>query len=89
VALFDAKQGFCLFEARVCHAPGLPGSVKIFEDSEKYYALLLERVGRLAKEGKSLDQIKKEVRMPEYGHWAAQERFPTNVEAAYRVVKGG
>jgi cyclase len=68
---------------------GMPGTVKIFEDSEKYYALLLQRVGRLAKEGKSLDQIKKEVRMPEYGHWAAQERFPTNVEAAYRAVKGG
>src|SRR5947208_2564198 len=68
---------------------GTPGTVKIFEDSEKYYALLLERVGRLAKEGKSLDQIKKEVRMPEYENWAAQERFPTNVEAAYRAVKGG
>src|SRR5437660_1723052 len=68
---------------------GTPGTVKIFEDSEKYYALLLERVGRLAKEGKSLDQIKKEVRMPEYESWATQERFPTNVEAAYRAVKGG
>ncbi len=68
---------------------GMPGTVKIFEDSEKYYALLLERVGRLAKEGKSLDEIKKEVRMPEYENWAAQERFPTNVEAAYRAVKGG
>src|SRR6266581_3257867 len=67
----------------------VPGTVKIFEDSEKYYALLLERVGRLAREGKSLDQIKKEVRMPEYENWAAQERFPTNVEAAYRAVKGG
>src|SRR5437870_1228268 len=52
---------------------GTPGTVKIFEDSEKYYALLLERVGRLAKEGKSLDQIKKEVRMPEYEHWAGPE----------------
>src|SRR5882672_3012887 len=68
---------------------GMPGTVRIFEDSEKYYALLLERVGRLAREGKSLDQIKKEVRMPEYEHWAAQERFPTNVEAAYKAVKGG
>ena len=67
---------------------GIPGTVKIFEDTEKYYALLLERVGRLAREGKSLDQIKKEVRMPEYEHWATPERFPTNVEAAYRAVKG-
>jgi cyclase len=67
---------------------GIPGTVKIFEDTEQYYALLLERVGKLVKEGKSLDQIKKEVRMPEYDHWATKERFPTNVEAAYKAVKG-
>ncbi len=67
---------------------GQPGTVKIFEDSEKYYALLVERVGKLAKEGKSLDEIKKEVRMPEYAQWASQERFPGNVEAAYKMVTG-
>ena len=67
---------------------GIPGTVKIFEDTEKYYALLLERVGKMVKEGKSLDEIKKEVRMPEYDHWATKERFPTNVEAAYKAVKG-
>src|SRR5712692_3663974 len=68
---------------------GIPGTVKIFEEREKYYALLLERVGKMVKEGKSLEEIKKEVRMPEYDHWATKERFPTNVEAAYRAVKGG
>jgi cyclase len=67
---------------------GIPGTVKIFEDTEKYYALLLERVDKLAKESKSLEEIQKEVRMPEYAHWATKERFPTNVEAAYKVVKG-
>ena len=67
---------------------GQPGTVKIFDDTEKYYALLVERVGKMAKEGKSLEQIKKEVRMPEYDHWATKERFPTNVEAAYKVVTG-
>lgn len=67
---------------------GQPGTTKIFDDTEKYYALLVERVGKLAKEGKSLEQIKKEVRMPEYDHWATKERFPTNVEAAYKVVSG-
>ena len=65
---------------------GQPGTVKIFDDTEKYYALLVERVGKMAQEGKSLEQIKKEVRMPEYDHWATKERFPTNVEAAYKVV---
>jgi cyclase len=67
---------------------GTPGTVQIFEDTEKYYALLLERVGKMVREGKSLEEIKKEVRMPEYDHWATKERFPTNVEAAYKAVKG-
>jgi cyclase len=67
---------------------GPPGTVKIFEDGEKYYALLLDRVGALVKAGKSLDQIKAEVRMPEYASWANQDRFPTNVDAAYKMVTG-
>ena len=67
---------------------GIPGTIRIFEDSDQYYALLLDRVGKLVTEGKSLDEIKKEVRMPEYGHWASQDRFPTNVEAAYKAVTG-
>jgi glyoxylase-like metal-dependent hydrolase (beta-lactamase superfamily II) len=65
---------------------GQPTTVKLFDDGEKYYALLIERVGALAKAGKTLDEIKKEVKMPEYTHWASQDRFPTNVEAAYKVV---
>jgi cyclase len=67
---------------------GPPGTVKIFEDGEKYYALLLDRVGAMVKAGKSLDDIKKDVKMPEYASWANQDRFPTNVEAAYKVVTG-
>src|SRR2546422_3865265 len=66
---------------------GTPGTVKIFEDSERYYALLLERVGKMAREGKSLDEIKKELRMPEYDGWASKDRIPSNVDAAYKVVK--
>jgi cyclase len=65
---------------------GTPGTVKIFEDGEQYYALLMDRVGKLMKEGKSLDDIKKEVKMPEYAGWGSQERFPTNVEAAYKAL---
>jgi hypothetical protein len=60
--------------------------VKIFEEGEKYYALLLDRVGAMVKAGKSLDDIKKEVKMPEYASWANQDRFPTNVDAAYRMI---
>jgi cyclase len=86
--LAAAKMMKALNPEHVVPGHGQPGTVKIFEDTEKYYALLLERVGKLMKEGKSLDEIKKEVKMPEYGHWASQERFPTNVEAAYRALKG-
>jgi cyclase len=67
---------------------GTPGTVKIFEDGEAYYALLLDRVGAMVKAGKSLDDIKKDVKMPEYASWGSQDRFPTNVEAAYRAVTG-
>jgi cyclase len=67
---------------------GQPGTVKIFEDTEKYYALLLERVGAAMKEGKTLDQIKAEVKMPEYASWASQDRYPTNVAAAWRALGG-
>jgi cyclase len=67
---------------------GTPGTVKIFEDGEQYYALLLERVGKLMKEGKSLDDLKKEVKMPEYASFASQDRMPTNIDAAYKALGG-
>ena len=86
--LAAAKMMKALNPEHVIPGHGQPGTVKIFEDTEKYYALLLERVGKLVKENKSLDEIKKEVKMPEYTHWASQERFPTNVEAAYKAAKG-
>ena len=65
---------------------GAPGTTKIFDDSIQYYSLLLERVGKMAKEGKSLETIKKELRMPETDDWASKERIDTNIEAAYRMV---
>jgi cyclase len=87
--LAAAKMMKALNPEHVIPGHGIPGTVKIFEDTEKYYALLVERVGKMVKDGKSLDDIKKELKMPEYDHWATKERFPTNVEAAYKVVKGG
>lgn len=67
---------------------GSSGTTKIFDDSERYYALLLERVGAMVRAGKSLDQIRQELRMPEYAQWTYQERMPTNIDAAYRAVNG-
>ena len=67
---------------------GSPGTTTIFDDNERYFRLLLDRVGALAKAGKTLDQIKQELKMPEYAGWAYPERMPSNVEAAYRAVTG-
>jgi cyclase len=67
---------------------GSPGTTKMFDDNERYFTLLLDRVGAMAKAGKTLDQIKQELKMPEYADWAYQERMPSNVEAAYRAAKG-
>ncbi len=65
---------------------GAPGAVTILDNMEKYYTLLLQRVGAMVKQGKSLDEIKKDLRMPEADDWQGKDRFPTNIEAAYRVV---
>ncbi len=65
---------------------GAPGTVKILDDMERYYTLLVERVGAMVKAGKSLDEIKKDLRMPETDDWEGKDRFPNNIEAAYRAV---
>jgi cyclase len=72
----------------VVPAHGAPGTAKMFDDALGFYALLLERVDKMVKEGRSLDQIKQELRMPEYDSWVAKERLQDNIAAAYRTVKG-
>jgi len=67
---------------------GVPSTIKILDDMERYYGLLVERVGEMVRQGKSLEQIKKELRMPETADWEGKDRFPNNIEAAYRAVKG-
>ena len=67
---------------------GSPGTTRIFDESEKYYTLLLERVTAMVKEGKSREQIGMELRMPEYAEWAYQDRMPSNIDAAYRAATG-
>ena len=47
---------------------------------------IMQRVDALMKQGKWLDDIKKEVKMPEYASWGSQDRMPTNVEAAYKAL---
>src|SRR4051812_3137736 len=86
--LAASKMLKALNPVHVVPGHGTPGSTEIFDETDKYYALLIERVEKLVKEGKTLDQIQKEVKMPEYASWANQERFPTNVEAAWRMLAG-
>ena len=86
--LAAAKLLKALDPEHVIPGHGQPGTVKIFEDTEKYYALLLERVDKAMKEGKTLEQIQKDVKMPEYVTWASQERYPTNLAAAWRALGG-
>jgi cyclase len=67
---------------------GVPGSANILEDMEKYYDRLMEGVGAMVKVGKSLDEIKKELKIPGTEDWEGKDRFPNNIEAAYRAVTG-
>ena len=86
--LAAGKMMKALNPAHVVPGHGVPGNTEIFDEGEKYYALLIERVGAMMKAGKSLDDIKKDLRMPEYASWFSQDRMPTNADAAYRAVTG-
>jgi hypothetical protein len=66
---------------------GPPTTTKVFDEYEGFFTLLLKRVGEMATEGKSLEEIKKEMRMPEYADWAGQDRLGLYIDAAWRAVK--
>jgi cyclase len=66
---------------------GPVSTTKIFDEYEGFYTLLLKRVGDMAAQGKSLDEIKKELKMPEYADWSGQDRLGVNIDVAYKSVK--
>ncbi|MGH7826079.1 MAG: MBL fold metallo-hydrolase [Candidatus Binatia bacterium] len=66
---------------------GPPTTTKVFDEYEGFYTLLLKRVGEMAAQGKSLADMKKELKMPEYADWHDQNRLGANIDAAYRSVK--
>jgi cyclase len=66
---------------------GQPTTTVIFDEYEGFYNLLLKRMGEMAAQGKSLDEIKKELKMPEYANWLGQDRLPVNIDAAWKSVK--
>ncbi len=92
VSIPDTLSGIKMMKALnpevVVPGHGDPGTVRILEDMEKYYNVLVERVGAMVKAGKSLDEIKKEIQIPGTEGWTGKDRFPNNVDAAYRAVKG-
>ena len=62
-------------------------TTKTFDENEAFYALLLKRVGEMAAMGKSLVEIKKELKMPEYADWNGQDRLGLYIDVAYKSVK--
>ena len=84
----DLKRLKALNPDVVVPAHGAPGTVQLLDETDTFYDVLLERVGKKVAEGKSLDEIKKSLRMPEYQGWSGgKERLETNIEAAYRAIK--
>ncbi len=66
---------------------GPVSTTRIFDEYESYYTLLLKRVGEMAAQGKSLAEIKKELKMPEFADWHGQDRLGVNIDVAYKSVK--
>jgi cyclase len=72
----------------VVPAHGAPATVQLLIENDTFYDVLLARVGKLIGEGKSLDEIKANLRLPEYDHWSGgKARLDTNIAAAYRSIK--
>ncbi len=61
-------------------------TTKTFDEYEGFYTLLLKRVGEMAAQGKSLAEIKTELKMPEYADW----QWPGPFRSLHRRgVQGG
>jgi|SRR5688572_2395777 cyclase len=91
VVLPDVLAGYKVMKSLnpevVIAGHGQPTTTKIFDEYEGFYNLLMKRVREMTAQGKSLAQIKKELKMPEYADWRGQDRLEVNIEAAYRSIK--
>jgi len=84
----DIKKLKALNPEVVVPAHGRPTTVQLLDETDKFYDVLLERVGKQIAQGKSLEEIKKDPGLPEYKSWSGgKERLDTNIEAAYRALK--
>jgi cyclase len=66
---------------------GAVTTTRIFDEYEAFYTLLQNRVSELARQGKSLEDIKTELKMPEYADWAGQDRLGVNIDVAYKTAE--
>ena len=84
----DIKMLKALNPEVVVPAHGRPGTVQLLNETDAFYDVLLDRVGKMVAEGKSLDEIRKNLHMPEYQGWSGgKQRLDTNIEAAYRAIR--
>jgi glyoxylase-like metal-dependent hydrolase (beta-lactamase superfamily II) len=92
VSIPDTLSGIKMMKALnpevVIPGHGDPGTAKILDDMESYYGKLMDGVRQMVKQGKSLDEIKKELKIAGTEDWEGQDRFANNIEAAYRGVTG-
>ncbi|HEY3306323.1 MAG TPA: MBL fold metallo-hydrolase [Candidatus Binatia bacterium] len=91
VTIPDILAGYKLMKSLnpevVIPGHGPPSTTKIFDEYEAFYTLVLKRVSEMAAQGKSLAEIKKELKMPEYAGWSGQDRLGANIDVAYKSVK--
>jgi len=91
VVLPDVLAGYKVMKSLnpevVIAGHGQPTTTIIFDEYEGFYNLLMKRVGEMAAQGKSLDEVKKELKMPEYANWQGQDRLGVNIDAAWKSVK--
>ena len=84
----DIKKLKALNPEVVVPAHGRPTTLQLLDETDKFYDVLLERVGKQIAQGKSVEEIKKEPALSEYKSWSGgKERLDTNIEAAYRALK--
>lgn len=84
----DIKKLKALQPDIVVPAHGRPTTVQLLDETDKFYDVLLDRVGKQIAQGKSLEEIKKNPDLPEYKSWSGgKSRLDTNIEAAYRALK--
>jgi cyclase len=91
VVIADVLSSYKLMKALnpevVITGHGPPTTAKVFDEYEQFYTLLLKRVGEMVAQNRSLGEIQRELKIPEYADWTGQDRLALYIEAAYRSVK--